>query len=1006
VYSVRERLKSIVDRAIGGRVELRDKAYALVLEIDRRVEEKEEVDVVSLRDFVLETGLDEEVVQNLFTEIGSYPEYDKYRVLLSDFENFFVENTFTAYERSEYVFNLGDSKSRLLRKNRTNVGRLVRSRLKGSFIASLDARIREKYTTISGASVDINSITSDSKTEIELISIDETYLSATFSGQGKQLYQDIKSIYDFALEFGGYDGSLTGGLRYQAEFYEYLVAMAYGKRLPYGVLTDQFGKFKTNTENTIIEDLSFLEVLFLTRSANQNTVSCNPVAVKFSEGVEDRFIGNGTNAPDSIPLILESLYVQFLKLGDVIYPLRNENYEELGHTELFFDQLAEVFPSSKDVREGSKDGLTGAVEELIKSYNSLKALLGEKPDLAYIAPELSRFSVILANFSDSLVDGGFKPGGFVASLELTKYEPNRDALIQRLLDLGFNRVEVQDILSFEDFSGLLEKYAPFTDSQDVISFFKAYDLTKLIYEFGGREAITQYINFLYGKDSGQSLLRMLQLLDVNRTQSSKVIQSEYSKLVGYLIPLTYAIDPEQLDILNRILVNNNLDLLESISFLVEQGVSTILKRKEDIELLDGTVAQMILTGGPEYEEQKPLWNKLISESAGNAKGLEGLYNRVNNITAGELYDTLGKPSATSPIGKMLEGLKGGRLTSLLRYCNLFGLLYTLSPYPVSGQLINLPADKYTGILELVDNLKVLSERLRLSSLLLSSSPAPSGVSVYSDPLIQAQNKEFGALVAVLTGEEGGSYDIVESPGIGNSRIPNGVRMSNSLTPEEAALVAGVGVEIGAFTQNGRDTESATYVKISASNILASGVTLEGPEESTTSNVEVGDNPIPDYSVTYTPSLGGGSGSSTFDPVASCAKFGGSGCENKGYTPDKMCSKGFNKSLFPEEGYGQTPFNPGAVGIDRPLGSYMIPKVTYTAIPSTNSQYTFSSHGLSEISRSPVFKDSEFLCASLKDPYEYGACMSLLKCKKFNPPYEGKYWFEFCPSTLHGGRLRK
>jgi hypothetical protein len=669
--------------------------------------------------------------------------------------------------------------------------------------------------------------------------------------------------------------------------------------------------------------------------------------------------------------------------------------------------LAEVLPSSKQIREGEKVGLTGSIKGVLEGYNAIKALSGEKPDLSEISSQFTLFSEIMEDFARTLEDNGFKPGGFVASLELTKYEPDKKSLIDKLLALGFNSVEVQDILSFENFSQLLDKYAPFTDSQDVISFFKAYDLTKLIYDFGGQEAITQYTNYLYGKEPDQSLLRMLQLLDVNRTQSSRVIQSEYSKLIGYLIPLTYAIDPEQLDILNGILVNNNLNLLESITFLVEQGVDTILKKKENIQLLDGTVAQMVLIGGTEYADQKPFWNKLISESAGNAKGLEGLYDRVENITPQELYDTLGGPSATPPIGKMLEGLKGGRLTSLLRYCNLFGLLYTLSPYSVSGQLINLPAENYVNILELVENAKILADRLRLSGLLLSDQPATTGsTDIYTDPLIQAQNKEFDAIVSVLLGEGVEGYEIVESPGIGNSRIPNGVKMTNSLTPEEAQLVSSVGAEIGLFTQGGVDNESSTYIKISASNILASGATLTMEEKIEEGNNVAGGGFTPDYSTSYTPSEGGGTGTSTFDPVKSCVKFGGVGCENKGYDKNKMCSKGFNKSLFPEEGYGQTPFNPGAVGIDRPVSSYMIPKTTYTAVPASNSQYPFTAHGLSEISRSPLFKNSEFLCASLTDPFEYGACMSLMKCKKFNPPYEGKYWFEFCPSTLHGGRLKK
>ena len=69
-----------------------------------------------------------------------------------------------------------------------------------------------------------------------------------------------------------------------------------------------------------------------------------------------------------------------------------------------------------------------------------------------------------------------------------------------------------------------------------------------------------------------------------------------------------------------------------------------------------------------------------------------------------------------------------------------------------------------------------------------------------------------------------------------------------------------------------------------------------------------------------------------------------------------------------------------------------------------TNYYFSRQGITKLSQSQVFKGSEMLCASLSDPFEYSACLSMMKCKRFDPPYKGKYFFSFCPKVFFGGRL--
>mgnify|MGYP007062019515 CR=1 FL=1 len=168
------------------------------------------------------------------------------------------------------------------------------------------------------------------------------------------------------------------------------------------------------------------------------------------------------------------------------------------------------------------------------------------------------------------------------------------------------------------------------------------------------------------------------------------------------------------------------------------------------------------------------------------------------------------------------------------------------------------------------------------------------------------------------------------------------------------------------------------------------------------------SPVSDYRVTYAPDTGNETSQpSSFDPLSSCLRFGNNNCVDQEYAgAGALCSTGYNKSLYPETGYGELPGFIGGVQVDRALGSGMTGNVTYQTVPATHPQRPFTISGLTESSRSPVLKDNPMTCATLKDPYEYGACMSMLKCKKFRPPYEGKYSFPFCPSTLHGGRLRK
>jgi hypothetical protein len=1030
-------------------------AVDLVLSITGRIERGEIDTFAPLRDElasgVFTLGFDKDLTQTLLKLVfdSLYVEVDESGLIDPDTVRVYRKYEELLFEAlsdissllkggvSEYLSNIPEyalsgtqvellpTQSRLLKRNRVvpdESGFTYRSRLRTRFVEVFDQEVTSRADVISGASPDINAITSDSKLDGELPPVDESLLTATFAGEGGKVYADIKRLYKFSMEFGGYQGSLVGSVDYQSRYYEYLMAMSYGKRLPGGLVGGKFGQFEEIYEHkvteTTIPGLKFLESIYATRSGNQSSVKSNPVAVKYGSGLTDRYISPtlSSNKPDFVSLTLESVYLLCLRVGDSIRSLLNRPPANIGNTSLHLDALGKVFPQSSDVRERGT-GFTGAIGSLLSSNRSLYALLGYEPKLHNIGDKLKDMSGLVGSLTGTLRSVGFNPGGYVPSLALTVYEPDRDLITKRLKSIGFNGAEVQEIMSIESMTDLVSRFAPMTDSQDVISFFRAYDLTKLLYEFGGQEAIDQYTDFLYGVNPDTAVLRLLEILNKNRSLASRVRGSEFSRLIGYVVTLTYAVDPNQLTNFDAILKSNNLDLFQSITQLVERGLPTVIKDRDSVSLLSGMVAQMVTSDNSGYESQKPLWNDLIEKSAGNVgEGVSGLYEKTEGITPTELYAALGGPSATSPLGKILDGVRGGQMTSLIRYCNLFGLLYTLSGYRNSGQLVNESADQYTLIMEMLDTLETLSERLRIASIILGElGSTESPPTIYSEPIVQAQNKEFTAFTSLVKGETSGvgSSPIAESPGIGNSRIPNSVRVSNSLTPEEASTISKAGTNLGVFTKSAKNsTDSGSYIRIAVSNLLASGVNVAGSmmSEFPTDSII---NPVRDYNVSYqdtSESTGTPDPLSSipaFNPVASCRKFGGTGCSDLGYDPDQLCQNNFSKALFPEMGYGTS----GAtvvtnVPIDRPLGSQLGQRISYNSVPDAHPQIVFSSDGLSKLSRTGVLKSSEMLCASLKDPYQYSACISMLKCKKFDPPYEGKYSFAFCPSTLHGGRLKQ
>ena len=959
--------------------------------------------------------------------IGFYDRYEE--LIVEELGNFLqvasdsvieiLEKT-EGYGISDEIINLGETKSRLIRGNREEKDDSIPyvKRLGKRFKVLFDKNVVLERDKIFLAAYDINSVISDS--DVKLPSpeeVDLDLLTATFAGEGKKIYDSVINLLGKGAALAGYQGSFAGSIEYKANYLEYLLAMSYGEVLPGSSLGGDFGDFEKiygeKSRAGEIRGLKFLEPLFTTRSANQSEVSLKPVSSKFlGVGVSDRY-----ELPEDVEasfgsLALEAVYEECLKLGDSVNSVLNYSPKGIGDVIYIFSILQSVFPPSVLFR-GREEGLTGAVYRLLQSYKKLYALTLVEPDLGEFFRQIADLSESVQVLSQTIKSAGFRrEGGIVASLELKIHTPSKELSAKRLKALGFDPSEVDQIMGSENFSELLERFSPITNSQDVISFFRAFELTKLIYEFGGQEGIDQYVNFLYGIDESKSLLRLLEFLEIGRSTASKVISSKYSKLIGYLITLTYAVNPGELIKLNSILSKNNLNLFESITLLIQQGKSTIVKDKEQIELLSGIAAQMVVSDNSDYVLERDLWNRLIERSAGNAGDLSGLYDNVSGIIPEELNAILNNPSPTSPLGQLMDGVRGGNLTTVLRYCNILGILYSLSGYKNSGQLVNKSAEEFEPILRTVSTMDNLSLRLDLAyNLFRSNSSEARPPSVYSDPLITAQNKSFGALIGVIRGEGvQADFPIVDPPGVGNSRVPNGVRMDNSLSPEEASIIAPLGTSLGVFSRSGQKTTSNGFVRFSIDNLLAAGFSspvnadqpvITGPEP---------DQITPEKTISYTVSSSPSSlkidYGEPFSPNESCRRFGGTECDKD---ESVICTKGFGKASEPETGYGQS-LIPGqenpTVMVDRPLGQSLQSETTNNQIPKSSPSYYFTQYGLNKSSRAGLLKPSEMLCASLDNVFEYSACMSLLKCKKFKPPYLGKYSLPFCPTTLQGGRFNR
>ena len=940
-----------------------------------------------------------------------------------------------------------------------------RLNLEATFKRAFEKNIEQYYVGFLENGFDINSISSDSKI-IEYSKptlVNDDLLTTTFGGEGKPLFGTIKRLKVLTDYFGGYQGSVLGGIEYITKFSEYLLACSYGRNKgnSFEIINDEesFGRFDvlflSKTTINRIPGLNFLKGFLKLKTfvhgqklpqdinISEDTITYNPIYVQFKGGINDRYVprlkkDSYVIAPkiDLLSQGLKTLYNRCLYLGDLISAMlgsldnrgRLKGYEGLGSIDSQLKEIQRVFPPSpylNDLPEGIAPGFSGNIKFLIESYTKLSNIFvfTKLPgkSLEFILRISNAVNEQMKSVIDTLNRLSIDSFSYIPNVGPKSFQSQNLAIVSFLRSLGFTDSEINNLLKAETFSDLITTFAPLSDSNDLKSFFKGHELSQLIYEIGGDEGVNAYLSFLYSTSDIDGLLNILSIAQKDKSKATYIQIDKYPKLIGLLIGLTYAIDPNQLIKFTKILGENNLTLLESITYLFQSGQKNIIKSRDDVQLLQPILDQIIqgnyvdpfLSPDLNYHQANtivPIALKQLTEEIGKNLGnvssidvLENLYDKSIGLTGKELISILGVQFPTTSLGQMLDGYNGGDFTKFIRYANLTGLGVKLGFYKNSSQVDNFELNQGSssvGILQLIEGLEGLTDAIDIINVIFESNLDYTYTSENNDrlgALLNSQNKTFDALSEIVSKlitplndeedlpairREAGNAPILESPGIGNSRIPNRIPVINSITPEQYEVL---------FTQNStgvntilppRQIESTlinNFIKFSEENKLVNlinntdessqiynasnssvsssweaitgfeteprdiiippmeykvpGVYLEeeatNPIRSNVLGVSYLQTPQDDFSIPRELF-------SQFDPVSSCQRFGGENCDQLYADSADRCVNPLNKSLFPEEYKSIPGISPQSVSVDRPLGTFVDFKPLDAFVPT--SQY--------------------------------------------------------------------
>jgi len=907
---------------------------------------------------------------------------------------------------------------------------------------------------------DINGIISDSqKIEIDPgLVYDEKDLSLTFGGSGKSIIDGIVSLKTVLKYFGNKQASPVGDIDYIASFCEYLYSGCYGRNLSTGFSSvsgvNLFGNFDliyyyaggTNR----IAGLKFIEKFKSLRSFKQGLallpdvetkiknegkknelieVTYNPLYSRYKSGIKDRFIFNIRNpytdnyqySVDVILFGLETITNISNTLGDTIDAIKSSldkngslpGYEGLGSISLQIQELSKVFIPRPQIAALSArgdsvlPGLNGVTTYLLKSYQKLTSVV---PDIPFTGESLRKLSIWSRNvqkFLERIVDEveliGYMPGSFISNISFKSSLTDRETLIDQLRSLNFQESEINEFISAETFEDLLLKFAPLSDSKDQTSFFKGYELSQLIYEFGGESAIDAYLEYLYSQDEA-GLINLLNIALSNQSKTTTYNSNRFGKLVGLLIGLTFAINPDQLELFKKYLSGNKLTFFESISFLLKNKERNILLTKEEVNLLN-PVSNSLIFGKSIFDidsysidyqtanENAPIalkqYTEILDKNLGDASTnfLQNLYDRSQGLTLKETIKIINPNSFSSELGQLIDGYEGGRLTKIINYAYLSGVLHKVGYYNNSYQPPNffvVPQGPFNlvALVEVIKSL-VLSLDITITNFIntLEDDFSQDVPELYPfDNIIESYNKNTDAISQLIRelvpigGDLGnlgfpslkGTEEIIGSPGIGNSPVPESISKENSITPEQAEVLAPqikTNFSFLAPRINNSITESKIldkFTKIIEDNRLITGISpinsisvsdsyvnKLSPDSNAKERVLVNKdiesiNPLLFTQNDFKANIENNVVSSLlrsglitkFDAIESCKRFGGISCEDRIEKIINSCGEPTNRAIYSER--DTTPFIPitnSGVLIDRPYGKTSEIKLSSVFLPT-------------------------------------------------------------------------
>lgn len=927
-----------------------------------------------------------------------------------------------------------------------------------------DKNIQQYYTGFLDNGFDINAVSSDSeiKEYSDSVIVNNDLLTTTFGGEGKTLFETIKKLKVLTEYFGGYQGSVLGGVEYITKFSEYLFGCAYGrdKGGAFELIDNQasFGKFDLLFASKIsinkIPGLNFLKGFLKLKTfihnqqipeginVDQKTITYNPIYVQFKDGVVDRYVPR--NKKDSytvtprIDLLLagiETLYKRCLYLGDLTKSILNSldprgrlrRYEGLGSIEPQLKEIQRIFPPSEylnDLPFGPGPGFSGNIKYLLESYIRLSNtfIFTQLPgkSLEFILEVSFAINEQMKSVIDTINKLSISSFSYIPNISTKSFKSQNTEIIGFLRSLGFKDSEINNLLEANNFSELITSFSPLSDSNDLKSFFKGFELSQLIYEIGGEEGLNAYLSFLYSTSSVEGLLNILEIAQKDKSKGTYIQINQYPKLIGLLIGLTYAIDPNQLIKFTKILGQNNLVLLESITYLFQSGQENIIKSRNDVELLQPIIDQVIqgnyndplLTPDLNYPQANDLvpialkkWTEQIGDNLGNIESvnlIQNLYDKSIGLTGKELISILGTASPLTPLGQMLDGFNGGNFTKFIQYANITGLGIKLGFYKNSAQLNNFKLNSTAssaGILQFIEGLENIVEATNIINIIFESNLDYTYTFETNEKLttlLNAQNKTFESLSNVVTellsskdedniifiSNLAGDSPILESPGIGNSRLPNRIPVINSITPEQYRVLFAQTPNTNILNQIPAQTVENlvnNFIKFNESNKLINLIDQTNESKSLIDNSarNVSWEPATQYedspreinvpSIRYKvpgiysdeelskPIQSNVLGASylqdnsidnpvpaallkEFDPIASCKRFGGNNCDEIYENVGERCVNELNKSLYPEEYKSIPNTSLGTISIDRPLGTFTDYK-PYKSFVSTSEYNT-------------------------------------------------------------------